>query len=91
MPLEKKSRRIKHVDKVKLQALMEALHGSTISSDVSQEWLGFPPNAALCRQKLGVLGWEYGEEDTYGHPIFISDAIEELGFQLGTWTDNNDG
>lgn len=91
MPLEKKSRRIKHVDKGRLVDLMEAIHGSRIDTEVPQEWLSFPPNAARCRQRLGVLGWEYVDSDTYGAPLFISDAIEELGLELKSWTDNNDG
>lgn len=86
----KKSRRIKHVDKVKLKDLMQALHASKIDDNVEQQWLSFPANAAMCRQKLGVLGWEYGEDDKYGHPLFIADAIEELGLRLGTWNDASD-
>ena len=79
------------MDKEKLKTIMQAIHGSEVDDNVDQQWLSFPPNAAQCRQKLGVLGWEKTEGDAYGHPLFISDAIEELGFTLGTWTDSNDG
>lgn len=86
----KHSRRIKHTDQRKLIKVMEQLHGTTIDYAVPQEWLDFAPNALECRRRLGALGWEYSEDKPLGEVIFVSDAIQELGLELGYWDDKNE-
>ena len=86
----KHSCRIKHTDTRKLIEVMEFMHNSTIDYAVPQEWLNDEVNARECRRRLGALGWEYKDGDILGDVIFVSDAIQELGLELGYWDDKKD-